>query len=255
MNRRLWLFNILLLVLIGGCAYLLRERWREAENRRREILATRTNAAAPALAESPKTPETPVRAASYFEVAEKTLFSKDRNPTVVVEVQQAKPMPPLPSVYGVLDIGQGPVAFLAMKGEAQRGYKLGESIGEFKLRAANQTEIEFEWDGKLVKRRVDELRGEVRESAAADNARPEASRPASPLASASSAPPARTGSASATTNANANSNATPYGVEVSATMRACQPNDPTPAGTVVNGYRKVIAQGPVGKSCFWEIEK
>jgi hypothetical protein len=254
-NRRLWLLNILLLVLIGACAYLLRERWREAENRRREILATRTHVAVPALAEPSRTPETPVRAASYFEVAEKTLFSKDRNPTVVVEVEQAKPMPPLPSVYGVLDIGQGPVAFLAMKGEAQRGYKLGEAIGEFKLRAANQTEIEFEWDGKPVKRRLDELRGEVRESAAADNARPEASRATAPAASASSAPPAPREAVNPNANANVSSNATPYGVEVSATMRACQPNDPTPAGTVVNGYRKVIAQGPVGKSCFWEIEK
>ena len=45
------------------------------------------------------------------------------------------------------------------------------------------------------------------------------------------------------------------GVKLSEGINSCQTNDPAPAGTVVNGMRKVIRQTPFGNSCFWEAVK
>jgi hypothetical protein len=35
----------------------------------------------------------------------------------------------------------------------------------------------------------------------------------------------------------------------------CQPNDNTPDGTVVNGFKKVSIPTPFGKSCLWDPVK
>ena len=42
------------------------------------------------------------------------------------------------------------------------------------------------------------------------------------------------------------------GVDVGEGLKGCQVGDSTPAGAVVDGYRKVIAQTPFGGSCRWE---
>jgi general secretion pathway protein D len=45
------------------------------------------------------------------------------------------------------------------------------------------------------------------------------------------------------------------GADMGAGFRACVPGENSPAGTVFNGYRKVVAQGLMGQSCHWELEK
>jgi hypothetical protein len=45
------------------------------------------------------------------------------------------------------------------------------------------------------------------------------------------------------------------GGELSAGIKACQPGDTSPAGTVADGMRKVIKPSPFGSRCFWESEK
>jgi hypothetical protein len=35
-------------------------------------------------------------------------------------------------------------------------------------------------------------------------------------------------------------------------IKTCQPNDSTPEGAVVDGYRKTSKATPFGSSCFWE---
>jgi hypothetical protein len=45
------------------------------------------------------------------------------------------------------------------------------------------------------------------------------------------------------------------GVEIGTDIRACVPGDDSPAGTVRDGYRKVISDTPFSKVCRWEKAK
>src|ERR1051326_9256800 len=110
--------------------------------------------------------------AKYKEIADKFLLSKDRNPEVPVDPPPPpppeKPMPPLPVYHGLMNLGDGPIAFLSKT--ATSPYETihpGETIGEFKLLSVNTKEIELEWNGKTVRKAVDELLDNS-QSAAAD---------------------------------------------------------------------------------------
>ncbi|MBI4876733.1 MAG: hypothetical protein HY822_19020, partial [Acidobacteria bacterium] len=45
------------------------------------------------------------------------------------------------------------------------------------------------------------------------------------------------------------------GAEVAPGMRACQPGDSSPVGTVVDGMRKVVTKTPFSVICRWEPVK
>ncbi len=253
MKRRVAL-NLALAAVAAYCAWALRLKWQTAEARLEAIVRAPSAVKAVRAPARPRSGDTLPRPAEFFEVAEKFLFSKDRNPTVVAEVQVAKPMPPLPFAYGVMDLGSGPVAFLAFKGEGQRGYKLGETVGSFKLTEATATELAFEWEGKTVRRRLEELRADPK-----DVAMPaEAARPSAPAAStvtnlSNPAP------ASASAVSNVAGTPPPQGKAAlgaqSGTLRYCVPGDANPEGAVVDGYKKVSSSTPFGKVCFWEPVK
>ncbi len=245
MKRHLLLLNLVLLALIVAGGVVLHDRWKAAELRRAEILKA-SSAAAAVKAEELKTASEPVRAASYFELVDKMLFSKDRNATVVVEVPKEKPMPSLPSAYGVMDLGEGPIAFLSIGNGGQRGYRIGEKIGEFKLAEATSTDLTFEWEGKTIKKRLEELRAVAKEAPAA--------QPASAAARSGSAPtnaPAAPASVNASSNPSEKGNSK-MGRDVNASSKYCDPSDTSPDGTVVDGYRKVTKRTPFSSTCIWE---
>jgi hypothetical protein len=238
MKRRLLILNAALAIAWIACTTVLVQRWREGQARNAEILRRASTGPAAQAIELKNQPETPVRAASYFEVAEKMLFSRDRNPTVVAEgpPPEKKPMPPLPNAFGVMNLGDGPVAFLALKGEPQRGYRVGETIGEFKLAEADARELTFEWEGERVTRKLDDLRGVAVElaTAAAPAAGPTGQNaPAAPSVSGRDAPPK-------------------FGDDLNASSKYCNPGDTSPEGTVLDGYKKVIRRTPFSTACFWE---
>jgi hypothetical protein len=109
----------------------------------------------------------------------------------------------------------------------------GGKIGDFKLVDVNTRQITLEWDGQLIRKRLDELQ----QRAAADSA--PAARTAQPAAAAAApaaAPPSPMGP----------------GFDMGRGERACAPNDTNPAGTVSEGYRKVVSKTPFGQSCRWE---
>ena len=236
MSRRRWLLNLALVAACAYCGKELIQRWQAAEERRRAILAAPSAPAAWNVEPPAETP--PLRAASYFEVAEKMLFSRDRNPAVVIDVVAERPMPPLPLAYGVMDLGEGPVALLAMKGEAQRGYRLGEVIGEFKLVAASPAGLTFEWEGRRVSRRLEELRPDVKEIDASTAGAPP------PRAAAPTAP--------STTSISTTEAGPKFGADLSADSKYCAPDDDSPEGTVVEGFRKVLRRTPFSTTCTWE---
>jgi hypothetical protein len=242
MNRLRLLLNLLLLAALVVSAYELRRRWLDARAREATILAASRPAPAPPAAPAPAPPAAPApaRPADYFEVAEKFLFSRDRNPSVVEEKKPEPPpkvMPNFPAVYGVMDIGMGPIVFMAADGGAQQGYRLGEKIGEFVLKAASQDEITFEWDGKDITKSLDELRAKPDAPVA-----PRAAAPLSASAAAPVAPPPKPPE---------NIRPAP-GPDIGGGRRGCLPGDNSPAGTVVDGYKKVAYNYAFGPICFWE---
>ncbi len=245
MSRSIIFLNLVLLVALGAGALELRRRWQQSQEREAQVLAFRP-VPPPALpaASTVQTDPSKIQAAQYVEVAERFLFARDRNPNVVVEVKAPpppKPMPNFPSVYGVMDLGMGPTVFMANGNSAQQGYRLGEKIGDFTLRAANQKEITFEWEGKDITKSLDELRVRVASVSAPvermnsnvnNNAVPEAPRPKIP------------------------DNVRPApGTDIGGGRKGCLPGDSSPAGTVADGFKKVSYTYAFGPICYWESSR
>jgi hypothetical protein len=118
---------------------------------------------------------------------------------------------------------------------AHRDYQPGDKIGAFKLVAVNNDELVLEWEGQTITKKVDEI---------LDHTAPAAPATAVPAAAAAKAPAAVA----------ATSPGVPGG-DLGGGIKACQPGDTSPAGTVTDGMRKVIKQSPFGPRCFWESEK
>jgi hypothetical protein len=240
LRRKLWLIDLTLLALVVWAGSALRDRW-EQSREREEILLGQMVPKVPPPVIPPLPGVTPVTAVNYLGVAEQLVMSRDRNPTVILDPPPAppppKPMPSLPLAYGVIDLGTGPSVILSERsGSPQRGYRVGEQIGEFKLLAVNSQEILFEWDGKQVRRKMEEVIDKN-----AKTVEP---------------PPAQRAASTPKTNAptTVGAKAGP-GIELGPTTKSCVPNDKTPAGTVQDGYRKVVMKTPFGESCRWEAVK
>ena len=240
MKRKLLIANVLLLGLAAGVAVHLRRDWLEARSREQAVLAQRIRPVPPPPIGALPAAE-PVRAAGYAEIAQKTLFSKDRNPDVIVEVPAPpppKPMPPLPVFHGLLNLGDGATAILSEKPGAQhRDFRPGEQVGEFKLVAVNNEEIVLEWEGKTITKKVDDMIDRTPPPPA-----PAASAPATAARSVSVAP-------------SSPAQAAPGEDLGGRGINACQKGDTSPAGTVAGGMRKVIKNNPFGASCYWEPVK
>jgi hypothetical protein len=232
------LLNLTLLALSVAAGVHLRREWIDARTREQEVLERRLRPV-PAPRVAPLPAVEPVKAATYNEIAQKMLFSKDRNPIVVVEAPpppKPVPMPALPLFHGVVDFGDGPMAIMSEgpKG-AHRDYQPGDKVGAFKLVALNNEELVLEWEGKTITKRVDEFidRSTPAPAAAGQAAAAKAAPVAPPVTTAAAAP----------------------GGDLNGGVKACQPGDTSPAGTVSDGMRKVIKPTPFGSRCYWESEK
>lgn len=235
------LLNLVLLSALGAASWRLRQDWLAARAREQALLHRSAKALPPPPVIFSK-PAEPVLAASYADIALKMLFSKDRNPTVVVETKAPppKPMPSLPVLYGVMNLPDGATAIMSEKaGTRHLGVRPGEKVGEFTLVAVSREDITLEWDGKQMVKSIDEL---------IDRAGP--SQPASEGSTPRAAPPA-VQAATAQLDSKPKGNPEP-GVELNNRMRACQPGDTSPAGTVSGGFRKLVTPTPFGDQCRWE---
>jgi hypothetical protein len=245
LRGKLTLLNLCLLALLGVLGWQLRREWLWAQSRDRALLARKTPASAvPGV--SPLGKIAPLAAATYADVANNNLFSKDRNPNIILDpppVVPPKPQPPLPVARGVmLWEGAPPTVVLSQKGAAdQKGYHPGDTIGEYKILAVDNKQIIFEWDGKKIEKRLDELMDR--------NSIETAPAPAGPVAQA--------GLPAANQNLNNSGKAGP-GADMGGGNRACVPGDGTPAGTVVDGLKKTLVDSPFapnGKACYWQPAK
>jgi hypothetical protein len=236
MKRKLILLNVALVLLAAAASWQLRARWREGKAQERKVLQQSTKPVVPPPPPALEAPQA-AKAAGYSEVAQKTLFSRDRNPNVVVEVAPPKPVPEFPVAFGIMNLGGGPSAILSTKSGARtQRYSPGDKVGEFTLTEVEKDAIVLEWDGRQFRKSLKELR------AAAPAPAPAAAAPA-----ASAAPvvaPVRA--------------ATPApdpgpGAQTSEEHRECQGGDTSPAGTIRNGFRKVLVASPFGDLCRWDL--
>jgi hypothetical protein len=240
LKRKLLIANLVLLGLAAALTVHLRREWLEARAREQAVLRQRIKPVpAPPIGALPRAE--PVRAAGYADIAQKMLFSKDRNPNVAVEVPAPpppKPMPPLPVFHGLLNLGDGATAILSERpGAAHRDFRPGEQVGEFKLVAVDTEQIVLEWDGQTITRKVDDLIDRTPPpSVAASSAPSTAARELSvtPAPAAQAAPGEELGRRG---------------------ISACQKGDTSPAGTTANGMRKVMLNNPFGATCYWEPVK
>ena len=231
------LLNLALLALIALAGWRARRAWLEAERHEAAVLRAPQKPLPPPPFAALPTAE-PLAAMAYEEVAQKMLFTPDRNPTVVVEPAKPKPMPPLPVAYGVLNLGDGPLAILGEKaGRPHRAYRPSETIGEFKLLSIRGDELLFEWEGQQIAKRVDELRPrEAGGGSGGDASAPVAAAPPPPQTLVQVAAERPLGP----------------GESVGGGIRTCQPGDSNPPGAVVEGFRKVVSKTPFGTVCRWE---
>jgi hypothetical protein len=250
MNRKFVLLNLLLLVAAGLLGWRLRMRWIEARAHERELIR---RAAEPKPLPLPPPPAQvkPVTAVEYMDVAQRDLFAKDRNPNVIVEVvappapPPPPPMPPLPQYYGQMNWGD-PVVFLSAKAGEQKRYHTGDAVGPFKLVSFNLENITFDWNGKNVEKKVEDLAPKETVQA----------QPLQRAAVAAPQPSAPQGKSLSSDAASLDSNKSPvFGNDMGSGFFGCATGDTSPAGTIVNGYQKKITQGLMGKSCFWEQVK
>jgi hypothetical protein len=222
------------------------EAWKDAQAQRK----TTVNVAVKKITPPPMTPAKKpdaVQAANYADVASKNLFSKDRNPTVIVDppkVEPPKVMPPLPVVYGVLGLPSGVKAIMSEHPGAQsKPVQAGDQIGEFKIVALDLRKVKFEWEGRELDRNLDELadRSATPAATAAGNALANQSSgpavpappPAQPAQPTSAALGAESGAADVPT-------------------RLCVQGDTSAIGSVVDGYKKTGVATPFGTmGCKW----
>jgi len=239
--KRLLFWNLLLAICATAGIYELRRQWIETRAQEQVVLLRKPVMPKVDLPPAAVKPA-PFPATNYTEVAQKTLFAKDRNPNVEIPVPPPPPPPPpmpaLPRVYGVLGLPSGAVAIMSEKtGAPQKKVRVGEGIGEFKIAKLDPQKITLQWNDKMVEKSIDELLDRTAVAAAAPEQSGRGAAPPAPTAAPAGPPvPAQ------------------FGVEIGApgnSVRACRPDDHSPAGTVLEGYKKSVEKTPFGDACRW----
>ena len=247
MNRKLWLLNFVLIAAIAAGIWRVRKEAQEFEARKHATLSAKIpNPPAPPA--PPATPSPAVAASSYLDIAQKMLWSRDRNSQVIVDPPkpvEVKPLPPLPSVHGVMNIGDGPIVLMSDKpGSRHRGIRPGEMIGDFKLVSVDSQDLVLSFEDRTVKKKLQDLIDHSGDTAPAGGAgQGQGGPPRAEVVSGTPPPPPPT-----------NVEAKP-GVVTGEGTSSCQPGDNSPAGTVSNGMRKVVMPTPFGPACRWEAIK
>lgn len=244
MNRRVVFLNCVLLALACWLFWMLRVEWVELHRHEHTVLALSPEVRNRLMMPTPMPLMKTMSAADYNDVAQKMLFAKDRNPNVIVDPPPPPPAPPpppkmpdLPAYYGIMSFGD-PVVLLRLPKGVQKKYHAGEQVGPFQLVSFSRDKIVFEWNGEKVERKPEDLK-EVEAAAEA---------PAVAAAPAAGAPNTRSISAAADTAKVSEK----LGKDNGGGVRMCVKDDDSPAGTVVDGYKKVITTNMFGATCMWQ---
>jgi hypothetical protein len=246
LTRKLIALNLALLVVLASLVAEVRREWLSARSRQHAFLDKITKPT-PARPLTPFVSPAPLMASAYASVAQMNLFAQDRNSNVILDPPapvQVKPVPPFPVARGVmLWEGMPPTVVLSDRaGGAQKGYHPGDKIADWTIVSIDNQYVVFEWDGKQYQKRLDELLdktallsaegpSQAQSNAAATNLTPPPPAAVQTLSSGRSQGP---------------------GADTGSGNKGCVAGDSSPAGTVVDGMRKVVAATPFGSSCYWE---
>jgi hypothetical protein len=242
-NPKVIILNLGLLVVSGWLLWMVRFEWIKLHAHEHTVLSPFPQFGNVITRPSPIPNLTPISALDYNEIAQKTLFAKDRNPNVIVEIKPTPPPPPpptmpqLPVYYGMMWIGDPAVVFRLPKG-MQKNYYAGEKVGPFLLVSFDPEKILFNWNGKTVERTPAELK--ENDPGAQDTA-------AIPVPA-----PVVTAISNMRTFGESPDNFK-LGIDTGVGMRLCVPGDTSATGTVVDGYKKKIVNGGFGPTCLWEF--
>ena len=245
MNRKLLVLNLVLIAAAAVAGVELRKSWMAAKAKEKATLNRPVKPVSlPPL--QPLREPPPVVPSNYIDVAQKMLFDPSRNPNVPVEPPPPPPppppMPPLPVFHGMMNFGGGPIVILSVGSNGpHQAIHPGEPIGQFTFVSVTKDGLTFEWNGEKVFRSADEL---------ADHG-----QAAAPVQAADAAPSQRTAAPSAPPAAPAQPALVGPGQDTAFGWKTCNLNDGLEAGTVKDGYRKVITTTPFGKTCTWDPVK
>jgi hypothetical protein len=243
-NRKLIFLNVVLLALAGWLFWMLRIKWLESRQHEHTVLASSAKGAR--VFPPPPNPlfKAPA-AAEYNDVAQKMLFAKDRNPNVIEDpppppppTPPPPPMPDLPAYYGTMALFGDPVILLSLPKGPQKKYHAGDKVGPFQLVSFDREKVVFDWNGKIVERRPDELKekeGSTQQASA--DAPPTRVEPAKFIAE----PPP-----------DAPKLSEKIGKDNGGGIHQCVAGDTTPPGTIVDGYKKVVTTNMFGPTCMWQ---
>jgi hypothetical protein len=238
LNRKIVVLNVVLAAVVVFAGLQLRNQWRAAKSREAATLHAAPVKAAAVPPYTPLPAGEAVLSAGYNAIAQKDLFDASRNPNVEIPAPPPPPPPPpmpaLPHYYGQMNL-DGVTAILSEAANSpQKSVKPGETIGQFKLVDVSIQEIVFEWNGQPVRKRLDELMDRNSQSSKA------------PVVSASTPPTTPPPPPPAIKTQTGPGELAPQGYKV------CNPNDSTPDGAVVDGFRKVSYSTPFGSACRWD---
>lgn len=260
MSRRLFYFNALLMLGIIGAAMELRSRWIEARNRE-EMMRLGKLQPLRGILKPPIPGAKPVSSLEYTLVSAQMLFSRDRNPTIIVDPPAppvVKPWPALPKSYGLMFLGEKPRILLGTGPGNQKSYVAGERIGEIEIVRFDNRTITFAWNDRTVEKRLEDL---------VDNNPMGSSQPGPPPGGYGGPPAAGAGvqpgggarpagGGLTVIGAAGTPSDTRIGQDIGLQgTKSCAPGDNSPAGTVLNGMKKVVVAGMFGSSCYWEPAK
>lgn len=243
MKPKVIALSFLLAAALGAVVWQARVRWNDAQEKRARTIDVKVKPApVPPVAPAPKPEGT--TAAKYADVATKNLFSKDRNPNVVIDppkIEPPKKMPPFPVVYGVMGFPSGTRAMMSPHpGEPSKTVRAGDTIGEFTIASLDSQNVVFDWDGKQIPKKIEDL---IDRSANLDPGA--AAAPVQQRAVPSAPAPA------AQAQGTAKGPGAEFPTAGGMSQRSCVPGDSTPANTVVDGYRKNVVPTPFGNVCTW----
>jgi hypothetical protein len=277
LKRNLLLLNLALLVLVSFLGWYLRKRWIESRDHEHKVLTAAVRPA-PVAPPPPLKKVEPIEAPAYSVVVEKQLFTADRNPTPIVEPPPPPPapppMPPLPAAHGVMMWdGVPPTVLLSERGRSgQKGYHPGDKIGQFTIVSVSNKEVVFDWNGKEVAARLDDMMqkglmssnnnspgpntpGQPQGSSEGTTQKPGTPLPSELMKNTGAQAPAQASQVTSLGNdptTNQGSSLGPGPELPGQGIRTCVAGDSSPPGTVVNGLQKKVNTTPFGVVCRWE---
>jgi len=241
--RKLVLLNLALAAALFFIGRVLHDRWREGEARREKVEHVKI-VAAPMPPLTPRPMVQPLAATAYVDVAQKVLFSKDRNPDVIPPPPPppAPPpkIPPFPAAHGVMLWPNVPPSIILSIGGAEQGvYRVGDRVGEFEIAGIDERHLTLTWKGQTFVKNISDL-----EALAAEPREPDRQATAKAPPQPVSAPPPVVPQ-----------NAPGITMDPEGRMKTCDVTDTNPMGTVIDGYKKIPLVNPMapgGHFCLWQ---